>query len=340
MLFKEDWSDDRSYRTGSHAEPLEFYLKGFSNSISVDLLLGYFSSAAISVLSLGFAKFIHNGGVMRIIVNNILSEQDKEAIRLGQQNDFDGVLLDLRDIGQLKRSLDDYGKHFFNCLSYLISQNRIQIKAVTPKGRNGIVHYKSGLFKDNNENAVGFKASCNFTSFGLLENLEELDAFLSWENSRSSKMIARQSKDFQDIFCGNSDLVNYLSIEDIKVAIQSEFGNQDIDELLIKEYELLEKKSRAVESSSLKKTIKKIGEDLDLIVREPRFPYPTGPREYQKEAYENWVKNDFKGVFAMATGTGKTITSLNCLLNEYYKSGVNKSYKAVIVVPTVALVEQ
>ncbi len=39
----------------------------------------------------------------------------------------------------------------------------------------------------------------------------------------------------------------------------------------------------------------------------------------------------------MATGTGKTITSLNCLLEIYNKSGY---YKAIILVPTITLVEQ
>ena len=39
----------------------------------------------------------------------------------------------------------------------------------------------------------------------------------------------------------------------------------------------------------------------------------------------------------MATGTGKTITSLNCVLNEYKKSG---KYNVLILVPTLALVEQ
>ncbi len=39
----------------------------------------------------------------------------------------------------------------------------------------------------------------------------------------------------------------------------------------------------------------------------------------------------------MATGTGKTITALNCLLNEYRN---NHSYRSIIVVPTIALVEQ
>ena len=39
----------------------------------------------------------------------------------------------------------------------------------------------------------------------------------------------------------------------------------------------------------------------------------------------------------MATGTGKTITSLNCLLEIYKKLGY---YKALILVPTITLVEQ
>ena len=39
----------------------------------------------------------------------------------------------------------------------------------------------------------------------------------------------------------------------------------------------------------------------------------------------------------MATGTGKTITSLNCALQEYLTDGV---YQLLVLVPTIALVEQ
>jgi superfamily II DNA or RNA helicase len=49
------------------------------------------------------------------------------------------------------------------------------------------------------------------------------------------------------------------------------------------------------------------------------------------------VKNDYKGVFAMATGTGKTITSLNCVLQEYLKT---KTYQVIILVPSIALLNQ
>ena len=77
--------------------------------------------------------------------------------------------------------------------------------------------------------------------------------------------------------------------------------------------------------------------ELKNISNEPRFPFPQGPREYQNEAYKSWIKNDFKGIFAMATGTGKTITSLNCVVEEYKKTN---EYLVIITVPTITLVNQ
>ncbi len=336
MLREVNWSEDRSYRTGSESEPVQFYMEGLCNSKKFDLLLGYFSSAAINVLSLGFASFLYNGGTVRMVVNNILSQEDKDAIKAGREGDVQNTSIDLSDIKQLKRTLDDYGKHFFDCLAWLIANDKIQIKIIRPKSGRGIAHYKSGAFSDGTD-TVGFKASCNFTAFGLLENLEELDGFLSWENSRSSKMINRQNKDFESIFSGNSDIVEYLEVDDISVAIKKEFGNSSLNELLIKEKELAEKKSRVLENKGVRKSFEKAITRIEEIIREPRFPFPQGPRPYQNEAYQNWVSNNYSGVFAMATGTGKTITSMNCVLNEFQKT---KSYKAIILVPTLVLVEQ
>jgi len=338
MLKEVNWSEDRSYRTGSESEPVQFYMEGFCNSKKLDLLLGYFSSAAINVLSLGFASFLYNGGTVRMVVNNILSQADKDAIKAGREGDVKNTSIDLSDIKQLKRTLDDYGKHFFDCLAWLIANDKIQIKIIIPKSGRGIAHYKSGAFSDGTD-TVGFKASCNFTAFGLLENLEELDGFLSWENGRSNKMINRQNKDFESIFSGNSDIVEYLAVDDISVAIKKEFGNSSLNELLIKEKELAEKKSRILQNKGVRKSFENAITRIEEIIREPRFPYPSGAREYQVAAYESWVGNGYKGIFAMATGTGKTITSMNCVLSEF-RNNPDKIYHVLILVPTITLVEQ
>ncbi|QXU41457.1 DEAD/DEAH box helicase family protein [Pedobacter sp. D749] len=336
MLNTIDWPRSRSYRTGSEYEPIQFYLDGLSNSIRFDLLLGYFSSAAISVLSLGFARFIYGGGNLRVIANHILSKIDKETLITASQKQIQSPI-DLSDIGAIKGTLDEYDIHFFQCLSYLINNKRIDIKIVKSKGK-GIVHYKSGVF-DDGKHKTSFKASCNFTAYGLLENAEELDATLSWDNALSSDKIEDQENYFEQIFSGNADFVEYINPIDILEAIKDNFGDKSIDELLIQEKELIEKKSIAFSNPKLKKKLRELKEEIENIQETPRFPYPEGPRAYQAEAYRNWVDNNYQGVFAMATGTGKTITSLNCVLQEYFLNP-EKTYHAIILVPTISLVEQ
>lgn len=336
MLKEVNWSENRDYRTGSEYEPIQFYLNGLCNSKSFDLLLGYFSSAAINVLSLGFASFLCTGGTMRLVINNVLSQNDKDAIQAGLNNSIPINAIDVSDIKNLKNALDEYGTHFFECLSWLISNNRIQIKIIGPKDGKGIAHYKSGMFNDG-LNLVGFKASSNFTAYGLLENLEELECYLSWENSEPNIRIKGQNEYFEKIFKEEADFVTYFNIEDVIVAVRDEFGDKTINELIIKEKELVSKKNKVLEKVNIKESFEKINARLDVLSKGPKFPFPQGPREYQIEAYENWCKNEYKGIFAMATGTGKTLTALNCVLNEYTKSNF---YKVIILVPTIVLVEQ
>lgn len=338
MLTNVTWPEHRSYRSGSDWEPFQFYLDALIFSNSLDLLLGYFSSSAINILSLGFAKFISSGGTLRLIVNDILSEQDKAAILEGKSLTFKSPPIDFTDIRSLKNALDEYGRHFFECLSWLVANDRLQIKVIRPKNGKGISHYKSGVFSDG-INKVGFKGSCNFTSYGLLENLEEIDSYLSWENGRSTMFLNSQSEYFLEIFEERADFVEYLPVSDVQVAIRSEFGGKEINELLIQESELLARKKAVATQKRTAKALNRAEERVEEYLSFPKFPYSSGPRPYQIEAYNNWVKNDYKGIFAMATGTGKTITSLNCLLQATIKNE-DKVYNALILVPTITLVNQ
>ena len=337
MLKDCDWSLDRDYKTGSENEPLQFYLDGLANSNEFSLLLGYFSSSAINLLSVGFATFISKGGKMKMVINHLLSAKDKEAInKVEEGNQQDLKVFDLTDASILQRYLDEYDIHFFECLTYLIAEKRIEIKVIKPKNGKGIAHYKSGVFSDG-QDAVGYQASCNFTYYGLSENIEQLEAFLSWENGRSNKFIKKQLKLIDDYFTEKDEDVEYIPVGNIEVVLKDRFGKKDINELLVQEERLLKKKMSLTSNPKLKNTIAKLFSEIELIRRTPKFPYSEGPRQYQKDAYDKWVANNYKGMFAMATGTGKTITSLNCLLNEYKKTGI---YRAIITVPTTALVEQ
>jgi superfamily II DNA or RNA helicase len=76
----------------------------------------------------------------------------------------------------------------------------------------------------------------------------------------------------------------------------------------------------------------------------PRIPDKFDDvRSYQKEAYVSWKDNKYAGIFSMATGTGKTVTSLYCSMKEYYerkKNDPDASYQILILVPTQTLVKQ
>jgi superfamily II DNA or RNA helicase len=336
MLRDVEWSLDRDYKTGSENEPLQFYLDGLANSNEFSLLLGYFSSSAINLLSVGFATFISKGGKMRMVINHLLSAKDKEAITRVEDNPDEIRVFDLSDVVSLGRVLDEYDTHFFECLAFLISEKRIEIKVIKPKNGKGIAHYKSGVFSDG-EDAVGYQASCNFTYFGLSENIEQLEAFLSWENGRSNKLIKKQLKLIESYFNEKDEDVEYISVSEIEVVLKDKFGKKDINELLVQEEQLLKKKQGLMLNPRLHKTITNLYNEIENNRNIPKFPYPEGPREYQKIAFNNWKNNNQQGLFAMATGTGKTITALNCLLEIYKKTGY---YKALILVPTITLVNQ
>lgn len=336
MLRDIAWPKTRDYKSAGEHEPVEFYLSALKESTSFDLQLGYFSSAAIHILSLGFAKFISNGGRMRMVINDVLSTQDKEVLIKVEEGHQYQVPFNIQNFEELKAHLDEYDLHFFQCLGYLIQNSLIEIKIIKPSGRYGISHYKAGIFSDGADK-VGFSGSCNFTYYGLLQNLERLEAFLSWDDARSEARIESLSKDFDELFLGNAKHVEYLDAKQITTAIATHFGNSGVDELLIQEQQLNRAKQDIQDNRRLKKVFDKAKKEIQISLDMPRFPYPEGPRPYQIEAYNKWIANGKKGVFAMATGTGKTLTSLNCLLNEYKELGL---YRSLILVPTVALLEQ
>ena len=102
------------------------------------------------------------------------------------------------------------------------------------------------------------------------------------------------------------------------------YPHQDPEQLLRKEEDFLK---------SLRK------EKNTNVANSPHFPikYKDGALPYQEDAYNAWIENNRMGIFAMATGTGKTVTSLNCALHEFREDGF---YHLLILVPTLDLVEQ
>ena len=330
MLKDVEWAEDGTYTPQGDHKPVEFFNNALKNSYLFDLELGYFNSAAINVLSYSFATFIRNGGIMRMAINHIVSDKDKHAIEAGEKGNV-AAPFDITNIEELRKGLDEYGEHFFQCLAYLIQEHRIQIRIIKPKSTNGLAHTKRGQFSDG-DTIVAFTGSANFTLGGFINNREEIT--LSFSNSPDpiiQKRISNRKKEFNDLMLGKDESVEYLSTEDLETAITSQYGKLEIEDLLDVEKKLKQYKLRNSEFPS------NVAEEINELSKGcPCFPYGN-PRDYQKQAYHNWKNNKQKGLFAMATGTGKTLTALNCLLHIYK---VYNFYKAVILVPTITLVDQ
>lgn len=321
-----------SYSSG-YLEPREFFTEALIESKSFDLGLGFFSSSGIRSLAYGFALFVAAGGRMRVVINDILSEADKRAIMLGQQENIVDELCEriISDIEKMKSTFSHADDLFFRCFSYLISIKRIEFVA-TLSANGGLGHDKYGIFTDQNGDKVAFIGSANFSQTALEHNSETITVFSSWKDRE-------RVEEYQDMFDASwsSDTTHLIRIpiDRVKAYVLNDFKTKSTLELIKAGISLRE--IEETENISISRPLPNtLLEKLERKESEPRFPFPY-EREAQSLAYKAWLSNSHMGIFAMATGTGKTVTALNCVLKEWQNNGY---YKTIIVVPTQALALQ
>lgn len=298
------------YSSDSDHIPLEFYEDVFPIAKKIDLLLGYFSSNAIKVLSKSFAEFIYNGGDMRIITNHIFSFKDKENLLEHSLIDQENKVIDIfSDLELLEKELSDYGQHFFDCLKYLLKEKRLQILPVKFNGFD-LAHCKKMILFDGID-YITTDGSINFTLSALIKNSESFEVNAPWINDVFKKRTESDKENFDSIFNKTHPSYQYLKPEDIECVIDKIGKDKDKLDLLEDSVRL----SNNVFGDKVKTLIRRKENRFNILIEEiknsPKFPPPFKPREYQIEAFENWVTNNYTGIFGMATGTGKTKTSLN-----------------------------
>ncbi len=323
-------------------EPIEFFVDSLMESKTFDLGLGFFSSSGFRALSMGFAYFINRGGKMRIIINDVLSPEDKEAILKGYTVPA-GELLEekiIADLTKFYEVLSGHDRHFFNCISWMIAADKVEFKAIVPVGSSvGIAHQKFGLFKDDNKTVVAFSGSANFSSNALFNNIETLSCYRSWigEASESARITYFENL-FEKLWSGKSDNVKIIPLEKVKTAIRDNFPVNSLEELINEESNLIQSvKKNNVLSPALDYKLSEVVRKIKGENNNPKFPKGYKPHQYQIDALDNWIKEGYVGFFEMATGTGKTITSLNCALTLFEQEG---KLRLLILVPSLSLADQ
>jgi len=352
--FKDlDLPSSRTYysnkKGGMH--PLDFYLSAIPISKKISLLLGYFTSNSIRLLSYSFASFIKNGGEIEIIANHILTEEDR-TIFLDEDYEYGNkeiVISQMNNVLGLASLFEQSTQHFYDCLRFLLESNRLKFVSIIG-AEDELVHYKNGLYLDYHENQFLTFGSSNFTLYGLTDNIENIEVNPNWENIKVTKNKIEEFKDeFYTILLGKKEGIKYLDSKSILDLIESTGNKKQLCELL----EIEEKARRRLQYKDLIK-IKLNEANLKLIEKlNMNQTLPVIPSIYleenngklfphQERAIKSWfTENNCQGVFNMATGSGKTVTALASITRVLNNPKFNdQNLLIVIVAPYLHLIKQ
>ena len=315
MTFK-DLNLLKTYKTYKNNIITEFYTPVLKEAVLYQRAVGFFSSTALIDLMQGITGLIKNNGKIQFIVSPRLTKEDIEAINKGYEKKKIISEAMLRDFYEPQNYFQEMR---LNYLAYLIEMDYLDIKvAFTPPNKElGMYHEKVGIVTDKEGNKVVFTGSLNETINAFYNNYESIVVFTSWETTKD--YANEMQRDF-DILWNNQD-------KNLEVF--------EFPKVLKEKFQTFRKPHLPIDGGNIKEDE---GDYLYTLKKGiPRLPKDFKLRKYQIEAIENWKSKNYRGIFDMATGTGKTYTGLGAIVNLYE----SKNRLAIIIVcPYQHLVEQ
>ena len=306
-----DLKIEEEYRSTQDDIVNEFYIPLLKESISYKRAVGFFSSSSLSEIVSGIKVFAQNGGKIKLIASPKLSEKDIEDIELGYRLRDEVIKENI--LYQLNNPKDDIERKKLSLLASLIAENILDIKIAFMENDSnvGMYHEKMGIFEDIEGNKVAFSGSMNESITAMKLNYETIDVFVSWEGKRAE----RKNSVFDNIWRNEEKSIRIFEFPELR----QEFLNRYYD-----------KKEKIVE---------KVAEKDDKVQDNfPAIPEDIKLYDYQLEAIKNWKEKGYRGIFDMATGSGKTLTGLGAVC-ELSKDLDNNLF-VIIVCPYQHLVEQ
>ena len=275
------------YRSDGADLVKDFYTPCLRNATQYWRAVGYFTSNGLALNATGLAKFLQNDGRMRLVTGRRLMEDDIEAIRSGYdtRNQIPAF--------PPETSFEEVSQNRLTLLTWLVAHKRLDVKIAYPSDTDvdnsqAMYHEKIGVFLDNTENAVAFAGSQNETVGGLLSNFESFDVHWSWD---TKQRVQQKIDNFTRLWDNKTEK---LEVVDFPIAVAR-------DLLLYQHvYPTGQDQTPSDSPQVIESTASYLPNDLVL-------------RTYQSEAIDAWFENGCRGLWEMATGTGKTITALSAL---------------------------
>lgn len=293
-----------------------FFVPVLKKAITYDIAVGYFSTNWIRDAAEGIAHFASHGGQARWIISPELTKEDYDAINLGSAEDYDQCALDEiidRSFDELLVSLKENTR---DTLSWLIRDGVMQFKIGIPINQlSGIMHAKMGSFRDPEGNLIGFSGSYNLTR-AASTNWEKIDIYAGWRSEESSLRTQEIIDEFEAMWRHKDPNLAVFKLPEVSIERFVRYSSRSPRPYIIEK------------------------ERSQLRIPE-KFLTDGKLRPYQKEAIDNWFKANGRGVFAMATGSGKTVTALSAMV-QLTNHVIKQEGKVVIIisVPFIPLADQ
>lgn len=273
--------------------------------------VGFFTSGWLRIASQGVADFLEHGGKARVVISPILEKCDWDALQVGEEARFDETLRSIlqKRIEDIRSSLES---DTLNVLAWMIADEVLDIRFAVPRKMSypGNYHDKIGIYTDENGDSVALHGSLNDSIQGSL-NGEAFSVFKSWEEGQRPYFQKHISR-LESLW---NDRNTQFRIRGIPDAIREQ---------------ILQLRSTATRPYSLAKP-----ERATYITSGPHCPIILYP--FQETAISCWRESGYKGVFEMATGTGKTMASLAAAVERYNALG---KLALIVLVPYLHLLEQ
>lgn len=306
----------------------EVLIPGFQIANKVDCMVGFFSSEVLASLAPGLATYIaRSENSFRLIISPLLRTEDKNAIEAGLMSTEEvvGGILEQAIVTE-----DLLQEHTLKCLSWLLRQHKICIKIALMK--EALFHPKVWLF-EKHEDVVAVHGSSNVTSAGIQKNIEQVALAKSWQDSNQEYIINKFRDEFDRLWGNQND--NCLVVELPEAVKQNLLRTYD-SKSPPTEDELRALYTRAKDALGLG-----LYQPLKPLKKEFSIPnwleYESGPFAHQGKAVAAWCEADYCGILEMATGSGKTISSM---IAAYRLHEIHKPLLIVIAAPYVPLIEQ
>lgn len=309
------------YRSLLHDITKEFYIPLLWQAVEYKRAVGFFSSTVLCQIADGVAALAKNGGKIKIVASPHLSDEDIKAIRKGYE---------LRSVvkkaifREMIEPTDVFAEKRLNLLANLIADGILDIKIAFTESDSamGMYHEKLGIITDAENNSVVFSGSMNESSNALTANYEVIDVWCSWHGDEQVERVKSKIAAFASIWSDGEPNIRIIEFPELRQEIIDRYRRTSFVDY-----------SESLQEELSQPSLYPLSKDKNT----PQIPPDIKLHEYQIEAINAWEHSGFRGIFDMATGTGKTYTGLGAVVRM---CEVNNKVAVFIVCPFQHLVEQ